>query len=424
MSQFVHGLVSKVEQVLPMTEALYKDLHQHPELPMQEIRTSHIIAGKLREAGFEVTEKVGTTGVVGVLKNGKGPTVMLRADMDAVPVKEETGVGYASCVEVVNEKGERIPVAHSCGHDMHTSWLIGAATVLAQARESWHGTLMTVFQPGEETGQGSQAMIDDGMTERFPRPDVIVGQHLLQSRAGTVGCRRGQVLTSGDSFLVRFFGKGAHGGTPHNGIDPIVMAASAVLRLQTVISREVAPQAQAVVTVGEFHAGTAENIIPAEAYLKLNVRTTDEAVRNHVLGGIKRICIAEARASNAPRDPAFEDINSFPLTVNDEETTKRISEAFENHFGERLVEMPAQGASEDFARFGKAWNSPYTYCFVGGCAQEQYDKALQEGTLEQLPGPHSPFWAPALHPTLRTGMETLLTAAGVWLAGSEAGLAM
>lgn len=374
-----------------MAEALYKDLHQHPELPMQEVRTSHIVAGKLREAGFEVTEKVGTTGVVGIMKNGAGPTVMLRADMDAVPMREETGLDYASRVEVVNEKGETVPVAHSCGHDMHTAWLIGAATVMSLARKSWHGTLMTVFQPAEETGKGSQAMLDDGMTGRFPRPDVIMGQHLLQSRAGMVGCRQGQILTSGDSFLVRFFGKGAHGGMPQNGVDPIVMAASAVLRLQTIVSRETAPQAQAVVTVGEFHAGTAENIIPAEACLKLNVRTTDETVRDHVLQAIKRICNAEARASNAPRDPEFEEINNFPLTVNDAGTTGRISEAFRSHFGELFVEMPAQGASEDFGRFGRAWGSPHTYWFVGGCAPEQYDKAMREGRVEQLPGPHSPF---------------------------------
>ncbi|GLI37163.1 amidohydrolase [Geobacter hydrogenophilus] len=416
MSQFASQLLSKIEQILPMIEAIYKDLHQHPELSLQEIRTSGIIALKLREAGFEVTEQVGRTGVVGIMKNGDGPTVMLRADMDALPMKEETGVPYASRAEGVNAKGETVPVAHSCGHDMHTSWLLGTATVLSLARETWHGTLMAVFQPAEETAQGSQAMLDDGMTKRFPRPDVIMGQHLLQYRAGTVGCRPGQVLTSGDSLQVRFFGKGAHGGMPQNGIDPIVMAASAVLRLQTIVSREISPQAQVVVTVGEFHAGTAENIIPAEAYLKLNVRTTDEAVHDHVLEAIKRICIAEARASHAPKDPEFEEINNYPLTVNDGETAKKISDAFRSHFGERFIDMPSQGASEDFGRFGKAWKSPYTYWFVGGCAPEKYDKAMQEGTAAHLPGPHSPFWAPALHPTLQTGIETMLTAAGVWLA--------
>lgn len=416
MSQLVSLLSGHIEHVLPMVEATYKDLHQNPELSLQETRTAGIVAQKLREAGYEVTEKVGKTGVVGIMKNGEGPTIMLRADMDALPMKEDTGVPYASTREGVNAKGETVPVAHSCGHDMHTSWLLGAATVLSQAREAWHGTLMTVFQPAEETAQGSQAMIDDGVIERFPRPDVILGQHLLQYRTGTVGYRSGQILTSGDSLLVRFFGKGAHGGMPQNGIDPIVMAASAVLRMQTVVSREISPQAQVVVTVGEFHAGTAENIIPAEAYLKLNVRTTDEAVRDHVLAAIKRVCIAEAHASNAPKDPEFEEINNYPLTVNDAEVTQKVAEAFRGQFGDQLIETPSQGASEDFGRFGNAWNSPYMYWFVGGCAPEKYDQALREGTVEQLPGPHSPFWAPTLHPTLQTGIETMLTAAGVWLA--------
>lgn len=416
MSQFVSRLCGVVEHVLPMIEATYKDLHQNPELSLQETRTAGIVAQKLREAGYEVTEKIGKTGVVGILKNGDGPTVMLRADMDALPMKEDTGVPYASTKEGVNAKGETVPVAHACGHDMHTSWLVGAATVLSQARETWHGTLMTVFQPAEETAQGSQAMLDDGFIQRFPKPDVIMGQHLLQYRAGAVGYRSGQILTSGDSLLVRFFGKGAHGGMPQNGIDPIVMAASAVLRLQTIVSREISPQAQVVVTVGEFHGGTAENIIPAESYIKLNVRTTDETVRDHVLAAIKRICVAEARASNAPKDPEFEEINNYPLTVNDAEVTKKVAEAFRDQFGEQLIETPSQGASEDFGRFGNAWKSPYIYWFVGGSAPEKYDRALKEGTVEQLPGPHSPFWAPTLHPTLQTGIEAMLTAAGVWLA--------
>jgi hippurate hydrolase len=421
MDPFVARLTAEIDQVLPMAEAVYKDLHQNPELSLQEVRTAGIVSSKLREAGFEVTENVGKTGVVGILTNGSGPTVLLRADMDALPMREKTGVPYASTRESVNAKGETVPVAHSCGHDMHTTWLLGAATVLAKARDSWRGTLMTVFQPAEETGKGSQAMLDDGLTSRFPRPEVVMGQHMLQYRAGTVGYRAGQILTSGDSLLVRFYGKGAHGGMPQNGIDPVVMAAAAVLRLQTIVSREVSPQAQAVVTVGEFHAGTAENIIPAEAIVKLNVRTTDQAVRDRVLASIRRICIAEARASNAPRDPDFEEINNYPLTVNDAEVTRRVAEAFRRQFGERTFQTQPAGASEDFGRFGMAWKAPYIYWFVGGCSPETYDQAAAEGTLEHLPGPHSPFWAPVLHPTLETGIETMLTAAGIWLGTEAAG---
>jgi hippurate hydrolase len=416
MHPFIQLLQPQIERILPRAEGLYKDFHSHPELSGRELRAAEIVAGRLREAGYQVTEKVGGTGVVGLLQNGAGPTVMLRADMDALPVREATGLPYASTVEGLDPKGEPVPVAHACGHDMHMAWALAAATVLAEARTAWRGTLLAVFQPAEETGAGSQAMLDDGLIERFPRPDVIFGQHLLQLRAGTVACRAGQLLTAGDSFQVRFFGAGGHGGMPQNTVDPIVMAASAVLRLQSVVAREVAPQAQAVVTVGEFHAGIAENIIPAEAVLKLNVRTTDPAVRSHVLEAIRRICLAEAQASRAPRDPEFTGINNFPLTVNDAEVTRKVAEAFQSQFGERLSEASPVGASEDFGRFGQAWGAPYCYWFVGGCSGERYDQAEREGTLAALPGPHSPYWAPALEPALRTGIETLLAAAGTWLA--------
>ena len=420
MNTFLKRLSTGIDQVLPAAEALYKDLHQHPELSHQEFRTAGVVAAQLRAAGFQVTEKIGGTGVVGVLKNGEGPTVMMRADMDALPIKEATGVPYASTCEGVNAKGDTVPVSHACGHDMHISWLLASAKVLSEAREGWRGTVVALFQPAEENGEGSQAMLDDGLTERVPKPDVILGQHLLQYRAGVVGFRAGQILTAGDSLQVRFFGKGGHGGMPQNAVDPILMAASAVLRLQGIVAREVSPQQAAVVTVGEFHAGIAENIIPAEAILKLNVRTTDPAVREHVLAAIRRICIAEAQASNAPRDPEFQELSNFPLTVNDADVTLQVAGAFRAQFGEQAIETQALGASEDFGRFGKAWNVPYTYWFVGGCSHEKYDQAKQEGTVAQLPGPHSPFGAPVLDPTLRTGIETSLAAIGTWLAKAPA----
>ncbi|MBR5171884.1 MAG: amidohydrolase, partial [Phascolarctobacterium sp.] len=377
---------------------------------------SKIVASHLKDAGFEVTEHVGITGVVGLMKNGAGPTIMLRSDMDALPMKDESGVPYASQCTAVNAKGETVPVAHTCGHDLHITWLLSAATILSKHRDLWQGTLMVVFQPAEETGEGSDKMIKDGLTTRFPKPDVILGQHLMQYRAGKVGYRPGQILTAGDSMLVRFHGRGAHGGMPQNGIDPIVMASAAVLRLQTIVSREVAPQAQVAVTVGEFHAGTAENIIAETAEIKLNVRNTDANVREHVLAAIKRICVAEAHASNAPKEPDFEPINNYPLTVNDTAATAKIAEVFKAHFGEDVFECPPVGASEDFGRFGLAFGSPYVYWFVGGTDQTKYDAAVKANTVAALPGPHSPFWAPALHPTLRTGIETMLLAAGAWLA--------
>lgn len=415
---FIDGKLSaKIDQILPLVESLYKDFHQHPELALQEIRTASIAAKMLRESGYEVTEGVGKTGVVGLLHNGDGATVMLRADMDALPVCEATGLPYASDKEGVNAKGETVPLMHACGHDMHTAWLIGVAQLMAQSRDAWSGTLMVVFQPAEETAQGSLAMVEDGMTKRFPKPDVVLGQHVMPQPAGTIGYRAGQVMSAGDSLLVRFFGQGSHGSQPQNSIDPIVMASAAVLRLQTIVSREVHPQSSVVVTVGEFHAGTAENIIPAEAYLKLNIRTTDEAVREQVLAAVKRICVAEAQASNAPREPEFSVINSFPLTVNDAEATGRIAGSFNAFFGDRAYEVPALAGSEDFSRFARAWQVPYCFWFIGGADPEKYAAAVKAGTVQQsIPMPHSPYYAPVLSPTLRTGVEAMLLAAGNWLA--------
>jgi amidohydrolase len=416
MDRFVNQLAAAIDAVLPMVEAVYKDLHANPELSLQEVRTARVVATCLRATGFEVADKVGGTGVVGVLRNGEGPTVMLRADMDALPIREQTGLPYASTLETVDAKGMQVPVSHACGHDMHTAWLLGAASVLASARATWKGTVIALFQPAEENGEGAQKMLDDGLVDRIPRPDVILGQHLLNYRAGMVGVRAGQILTAGDSLKVTFFGKGGHGGLPQNAVDPVVMAASAVLRLQTIVAREVSPLVSTVVTVGEFHAGIAENIIPSEAVIKLNIRNTDAATRERVLASIRRICIAEAKASNAPKDPEFEVIGSFPLTVNDTETARRIGEAFQGLLGHRLIEAQPLGASEDFSRYGTAWNVPYAYWFVGGCSPEVYDRAQAEGTLSQLPGPHSPHWAPSLDPTLRTGVEASLAAAGAWIA--------
>jgi len=416
MSHFVQSLSTEIDSILPTVEAIYQDLHRNPELSFQETRTAGIVARKLREAGFEVTEKVGGTGVVGLLRNGPGPTVAMRADMDALPIRELTGLPYASTREAANAKGERVPVSHACGHDLHTAWLLGTATVLAGACDAWKGTLLLLFQPAEEIGAGSQAMLDDGLTERFPRPEVVLGQHLLNYRAGAIGLRAGLLCAAADSYKVTFFGKGGHGGLPQNAIDPILMAANAVVRLQGIVAREVSPLVSTVITIGEFHAGTAENIIPAEATITLNVRNTDAATRERVLASIRRICIAEAQASNAPQEPAFELISQFPLTSNDAGVVQKVAEAFRAPFGDRVFEMQPLGGSEDFSRFGTAWKAPYAFWFVGGTALDVYDRALAEGTTAQLPGPHSPYWAPALEPTLRTGIEGGLAALGAWLA--------
>ncbi|MGH8147935.1 MAG: amidohydrolase, partial [Rhodanobacteraceae bacterium] len=298
--------------LLPDLENLYTDIHSHPELSMQETRTAGIAAERLHAAGFEVTAGVGKTGVVGLLRNGDGPTVMLRADMDALPIEEATGAPYASKVTATDPDGKTVPVMHACGHDMHVTWLAGATTLLAQTRTSWKGALMAVFQPAEETAAGAQAMIDDGLFKRFPKPDVVLGQHVMVGPAGAVGGRTGTITSAADSFQIRLFGRGAHGSMPQTSIDPVIMAAATVMRLQGIVAREIAPTEAAVVTVGALQAGTKENVIPDEAVIKLNVRTFDEAVRRRVLAAITRIVNAEAAASGAPKPPEITPLDRYP----------------------------------------------------------------------------------------------------------------
>jgi hippurate hydrolase len=303
-----------LEGLLPHLAEFYKDVHSHPERSMQETRTAELAADHLRAAGYEVTTSVGKTGVVGFLRNGDGPTVMLRADTDALPILEATGLPYASKATATDREGKTVPVSHMCGHDMHVTWLAGATKLLAEARTSWRGTLMAVFQPAEETGEGAQAMIDDGLFKRFPKPDVILGQHVMVGPSGTVAGRAGAITSAADSLQIRLFGRGAHGSMPQASIDPVVMAASTVMRLQTVVSREVAAGEAAVLTVGVLQAGTKENVIPDEAIIKLNVRTFDAGVRSRVLAAIAK---AEAAASGAPRPPEITTIDQYPLNMND-----------------------------------------------------------------------------------------------------------
>ena len=405
--------------LLPDLEALYKDVHSHPELSMQETRTGGLAADRLRAAGYEVTRGVGKTGVVGLLRNGNGPTVMLRADMDALPVEEATGLPYASKVRAQDREGRVVPVGHMCGHDMHVAWLIGATALLARAREAWHGTLIAVFQPGEETSEGAQAMIDDGLFDHFPKPAVVLGQHVMVGPAGAVAGRTGAITSAADSLQIRLFGRGAHGSMPQASIDPVVMAAATVMRLQTIVSREVAAAEAAVVTVGSLQAGTKENVIPDEAIIKLNVRTFDEGVRKRVLAAIKRIVDAEAAASGAPRPPEITPLDRYPLNVNDAEASARVVDAFRRHFpADRVRQTGPAPASEDFGSFGTEWHAPSVFWFVGGTDPDTYAKAKEAGRINELPVNHSPLFAPVIHPTLETGVETLIVAAQAWLAAA------
>ena len=405
-----------LDALLPALESIYKDIHSHPELSMQEVRTSQMAADQLRSAGYEVTTGIGKTGVVGLLRNGDGPTIMLRADMDALPVKEATGLPYASKATSSDRDGKTLPVMHACGHDMHVTWLIGAAKLFADNRAVWRGTLMCVFQPAEETGEGAQAMIDDGLFRRFPKPEVILGQHVMVGMSGVLSSRAGVITSAGDSLQIRLFGRGAHGSMPQASIDPVVMAAATVLRLQTIVSREIAATDSAVVTIGSLQAGTKENVIPDEAIIKLNVRTFDEGVRARVLAAIERIVNAEAEASGATKKPEISVLDRYALVRNDAQATKRVADAFREYFpAERVQESPPTTASEDFGCFGSEWHVPSVFWFVGGTDPEVYAEAKQAGKVGEIPTNHNPRFAPVIHPTLEAGVEAVVVAAQAWL---------
>jgi hippurate hydrolase len=355
--------------------------------------------------------------VVGVLGNGTGPTVLLRADMDALPVREDTGLPYASTVSATDAAGDEVPVAHACGHDVHVSCLLGAAQVLGDRRDMWQGTVVALFQPAEETGDGARGMVDDGLADLIPAPDVALAQHVLPAPAGQVGTLAGPVLSAADSMRITVHGRGAHGSMPHAAVDPVVLAAMIVIRLQTVVSRETPPGETAVLTVGSLRAGSKSNVIPDRAVLELNVRTYSESTRTTILDAIRRIVTAECQASGCPREPEFVLFDRFPLTTNDAAVTDRVARAFGEAFGERAGPLEQQTASEDFSDIPTALGVPYTYWGVGGIDPQTYQQAHEAGRVAQdIPVNHSPGFAPVLQPTLDTGTRTLVVAALAWLA--------
>ncbi|GAB3710825.1 amidohydrolase [Mariniluteicoccus flavus] len=408
----VDAVLAGLGSVRDLVERTYRDLHENPELSHLETRTAALVARELGEAGFEVTEAVGGTGVVGRLVNGAGPTVLLRADMDALPVEEQTGLAYASRRRGVDPQGAEVPVMHACAHDMHVAMLLGAARLLAQGRAHWSGTVVALFQPAEELGDGALGMVEDGLAEVVGPLDVALGQHVMPLPAGVVTTRSGPTMAAADSMRVTVFGRGSHGSMPQNGIDPVVMAAMIVVRLQTIVSREVAPTEPAVVTVGSLHAGTKSNIISDRAVLELNVRTYDEGTRTRVLDAIKRIVRAECAASGATREPEFELHAGFPVTDNDPEVTSAVTAAFRERFGDRLQPGELQTGSEDFGVIPRALGAPYCYWFIGGTDPAVYAAAEAAGRVaEDVPVNHSPFFAPVAQPTLDTGVEALVAGA-------------
>ena len=416
------SILTNLDSVRGPQEDFYRDLHAHPELSHQETRTATNVARRLRQAGCEVHEEVGGTGVVGVLHNGEGPTVLLRADMDALPVKEATGLPYASSVVATDGDGAEVPVMHACGHDVHVTCLLGAVALFAAAPNAWRGTLVTVFQPAEEVGDGARGMLDDGLAELVGQPQVALSQHVLPLPAGRVATRVGPTLSAADSMRITVHGRGAHGSMPQASIDPVVLAAMIVVRLQTVISREVRPGEPAVLTVGSLQAGTKSNVIPERAVIALNVRSYHEATRTAILEAIRRIVIAECEASGTPKPPDFELFDRFPLTENDREATEKVAGAFGDHFGNDAQALPLQTASEDFSDIPNALGVPYTYWGIGGIDPEAYATAETAGRVAQdIPVNHSAFFAPVLQPTLDTGTTALVVAAAAYLAADGHG---
>ncbi|MFG2819701.1 amidohydrolase [Kitasatospora sp. NPDC048365] len=417
------GLAEGLAERLPRLGEIYRDLHRHPELAFQEHRTAGIAAAELRALGWETSEGVGGTGVVGVLRNGDGPVLLLRADMDGLPVREATGLPYASTATGRDADGEQVPLMHACGHDVHVTCLLGAAERLTAHRDAWRGTVLAVLQPAEECGEGAEAMIADGFAERFPRPDVCLGQHVGPFPAGTAFTRPGAIMATSDSYRVRLFGRGGHGSSPEHTVDPVVMAAAVVLRLQTVVSREVPAGQTAVVTVGSIHAGSKENIIADEAELKLNIRTVDEGVRERVLAAVHRIVEAEAAASGAPKAPEFTPISTLPLTVNEPEATERVLAGLRAALGDgQVFTLPAPfTGSEDFGVFGNALGVPSVFWHFGGTDPAAFaghhPASVQTGGFPpDVPTNHSPQYAPVPEPTLDAGVRMLLAVTAQWLA--------
>jgi amidohydrolase len=399
-----------VDAIYADIEALYKDLHRNPELAFQETQTVAKLSARLKALGFEVTTGVGKTGIVAILKNGAGPTVMLRTELDALPVAEKTGLPFASTVTTKNSAGQLVPVMHACGHDLHMSAWAGTARIMAEHKDRWRGTLMLVGQPAEETLGGAVAMLEDGLFTRFPRPNFALSLHDDDTMpAGTVGYRPGLFRAMSDRVEITVFGRGGHAAMPHNTIDPVVLASRIVLSLQTIVSRENNPADPLVITVGAIHGGTQGNVIPDEVKLELSVRTLTPQVRTRTLAAIRRIAKGEAETAGAPREPLVTAPASTPLpVVNDPALISRLAGALKTALGEpNVVEMPAKMTSEDFAYYG-ATGVPIALLHIGAVNRAKLEESRKTGI--PVPAPHSPEWAPEYEPTLKAAIRAEVTA--------------
>ncbi|PZE86511.1 amidohydrolase [Curtobacterium sp. MCBD17_032] len=390
--------------------SIYQDLHAHPELGFQEHRTAGVIADRLAEiGGITVTTGVGGTGVVGVLENGDGPVLWLRADIDGLPVQEQTGLPYASTHRGTDEDGNEGPTMHACGHDIHVTWLLGALERLVATAADWRGTVVAVFQPAEEVISGARAMIEDGLVERFPKPSVVLGQHSAPAPVGVVAVGSGAVMASSDRFTVTFTGRGAHGSAPQASLDPIVTAASAVVRLQTIVSREVAPSDAGVVTVGSFHSGTRPNIIPDTAVIEISTRARNEETRARIVASIERIVRAESEAGGLAA-PTITRAPGADVLVNDPEQAAVVLDAVRAVVPHAVdMESGLAMASEDVGQLATAAGAPIVYWFTGITDPELFRSGAE------IPSNHSPFYAPQAETAIPVGVDALVAATRAYL---------
>ncbi|KAL2395104.1 N(alpha)-acyl-glutamine aminoacylase [Exophiala dermatitidis] len=404
-------------------ETLYKYIHKHPELSHQEAETASLIVQQLEalSADLEIRTGIGGHGLVAILRNGPGSTVLLRADFDALPVAEKTNLEYASVRTQIDSSGKETPVMHACGHDVHVVCLLIAAETLLKMRKSWSGTIVFLFQPAEEAGDGARGMVEDGLFDsarhNCPIPDIVLGQHVAPIPAGMVTSKSGAIMSSSDSMKVTIYGRGGHGSMPHRCIDPIVIASHIVVRLQTIVSRVVPPDEVAVITVGAIHAGEAENVICDHAFFTINVRTLSDEVRSTVLEHIRKVVESECNAGFCEKSPLIEHHMSVPVTDNAHATENKLQQTFRDHFGPEFFVAPKSSlASEDFSILASSIGKPYCFWLFGGTDRELWDSLLSKGQLDKVPINHSAHFAPAIHPTLRTGGDAMTAAALTFLA--------
>ena len=401
---------------LDVFSEIYRDIHENPELGTHEVRTAAIASAHLQSLGFKVTENIGGHGVVGVLANGSGSTILLRADMDALPIRENTQLPYASSKVFKDKDGKETPIMHACGHDMNVANLMAAAELLTHAKSKWSGTLICLFQPNEENGAGAMAMVKDRLYNHIPKPDLCLAQHCDYRRSGNIAIRSGPCESAADSFLVTIHGHGGHASKPESCIDPIVISSYVIVRLQSIVSRVVLPQETVVVTCASIHGGDAHNNIPSRVEFKLNIRTYNNEVRAKVLASMKRIIETECEAAGTPKKPDIERTHEYPLTDNDAKMSAELRTLFEESFGRDNVEtMEKLAGSEDFPNLALPNGTPYVIWFQGATAVEKYDEAVREGTVDQLPQIHSDKFVPSIESTITTGVRAFSLAALYYL---------